>query len=187
MVYLIGFPGVGKLTVAKELAAKMNARIIDNHLINNPIFQLITIDHNTQIPQAVWYKIAEIREIVFSGIEDIVDPNMNLIFTNELLASSPQDIHVYDRIEQIAKKRHSTFIPVRLVCDVNELCKRVVSEGRAQKFKLTNPEVIKTKLKQETLYQPAYALTQTIDVTTLTPTQVADAIYKIIEKYTPTK
>lgn len=38
-LYLIGFAGTGKYTIAKELV-KFGYKVIDNHLINNPIFSL---------------------------------------------------------------------------------------------------------------------------------------------------
>lgn len=36
-LYLIGFAGTGKYTIAKELA-KVGYKLVDNHLINNSIF-----------------------------------------------------------------------------------------------------------------------------------------------------
>src|SRR5205823_1624179 len=40
IVYLLGYPGVGKYTVARALAAQTGAVVIDNQLINNPILAL---------------------------------------------------------------------------------------------------------------------------------------------------
>lgn len=46
-IYLsMGFPGTGKLTIARMLAHRLRdqgqeVRVIDNHFINNPIFGLI--------------------------------------------------------------------------------------------------------------------------------------------------
>lgn len=37
MVYLVGLSGVGKLTVARHLALLLNARVVDNRWINNPL------------------------------------------------------------------------------------------------------------------------------------------------------
>jgi hypothetical protein len=37
IVCLGGFPGVGKLTIANALAPELNAKIVDNHWINDPI------------------------------------------------------------------------------------------------------------------------------------------------------
>ncbi|TIR45067.1 MAG: chloramphenicol phosphotransferase, partial [Mesorhizobium sp.] len=40
-VLLLGFPGVGKLTIARELVTALSGQVIDNHWINNPILALL--------------------------------------------------------------------------------------------------------------------------------------------------
>lgn len=177
IIYLIGFSGVGKLTIAKELSRLINARIVDNHLINNPIFQLIPLDGRTPIPRIVWGKIAQIREIVFNAIEEISPSDFNFIFTNELFEA---DIKVYHRVAAIAQKRKSVFIPIRLICDLEELCRRVSSEERTAQFKMTSIEATKAKFEKENLLLPKEA--QTIDVTHLSPKEVAEKIAALLKK-----
>ena len=42
IVHLIGFPGVGKLTIAKEIVRQRSDFVlVDNHLINNPVFSVV--------------------------------------------------------------------------------------------------------------------------------------------------
>jgi shikimate kinase len=36
IIYLIGFPGVGKLTIAKELCNETSALLVDHHTLSNP-------------------------------------------------------------------------------------------------------------------------------------------------------
>ena len=182
VIYLIGFPGVGKLTVAKQLSTRINARIVDNQLINNPIFQLITIDDTAPIPEMAWVRIGQIREVVFSAVEELPAPDLNLIFTNALILGDPEDMSIYKRIEQVARKRNSLLVPVRLLCDVDELCKRVTSKERAEKFKLTSAETIKNKVANEMVFEPEHPHTQTIDVTHSTPDQVVDKILALISE-----
>ncbi|MEY4463771.1 MAG: hypothetical protein RLZZ81_742 [Pseudomonadota bacterium] len=43
IIYLIGKPGTGKYTIAKELVESVYI-ICDNQLINNPIFALLGYD-----------------------------------------------------------------------------------------------------------------------------------------------
>lgn len=47
IIYLIGFTGTGKLTIAKEIALKIDIRVVANHLINDPILSLIQADGKT--------------------------------------------------------------------------------------------------------------------------------------------
>ncbi|KQV27111.1 hypothetical protein ASC97_24605 [Rhizobium sp. Root1203] len=53
-VLLIGFPGVGKLTTAKELRALISAKIVDNHWFNNPILRFLDEDGTTPLPKGIW-------------------------------------------------------------------------------------------------------------------------------------
>ncbi len=48
LVYLIGRPGTGKLTIAQTFISNRNYLIVDNHLINNPIFSLIRQETKSQ-------------------------------------------------------------------------------------------------------------------------------------------
>ncbi|MFP3021702.1 MULTISPECIES: hypothetical protein [unclassified Wolbachia] len=41
IIYLIGFSGNGKLTIAKELCNIIDGVIVDNNLFNNIIFDMI--------------------------------------------------------------------------------------------------------------------------------------------------
>jgi predicted kinase len=41
IVYLIGYAGTGKYTIAREIAGLTGAVIVDNQLINNPVFSVV--------------------------------------------------------------------------------------------------------------------------------------------------
>lgn len=62
-IYLTGKAGVGKYTIAKQLA-EHNFKILDNHLINNPIFSLLDLDRASPIPQDAWVAVSRIRWVV---------------------------------------------------------------------------------------------------------------------------
>ena len=49
VVYLVGFAGTGKLTIATELALRIDARVVDNQWVNNPIFGLVQTDGVTPL------------------------------------------------------------------------------------------------------------------------------------------
>ncbi len=65
IIYLTGKPGVGKYTIAKELAIKHGFIVCDNQLINNPIFELLQYDGYAKIPDFAWGAIARIRAEIF--------------------------------------------------------------------------------------------------------------------------
>lgn len=80
-LYLIGFPGTGKYTIAKALV-KYGYKIVDNHLINNPILSLLELNENAVIPDFIWDLIREIRASVFRFISH--DKFSSYVFTNVL-------------------------------------------------------------------------------------------------------
>jgi hypothetical protein len=54
IVCLVGFPGVGKMTIAHILARMATAVVVDNHWINDPILKLVTNEGSAAVPDAVW-------------------------------------------------------------------------------------------------------------------------------------
>ncbi|GLR60602.1 hypothetical protein GCM10007919_53310 [Rhizobium indigoferae] len=66
-VLLLGFPGVGKLTIAKELGSLLSAKIIDNHWFNNPILRLLDEDQTAPLPEGVWEYTGRVRQAVLDA------------------------------------------------------------------------------------------------------------------------
>ncbi len=69
LIYLTGKAGIGKYTIAKELAKSHGFIICDNQLINNPIFELLQYDGYAQIPEFAWDFIARIRDEIFEFLK----------------------------------------------------------------------------------------------------------------------
>ncbi len=133
IIYLIGFPGTGKYTIAKEIAKKANFKVIDNHLINNPILSVLEIDRKTKVPSEIWEKIASVKEIVFDTILNYSVENANFIFTNHLVEGEISSSESYNKIVNLAEKRNSLFIPIKLICAVDELKKRIILRDRFER------------------------------------------------------
>jgi hypothetical protein len=81
IVCLVGFPGIGKATIAKSLAHTTGATIVDNHWINDPILRLVVKDGATAVPDAVWPQVAEVRGAVLDAISTFAPPGASFIFT----------------------------------------------------------------------------------------------------------
>lgn len=94
--YLIGYAGTGKYTIAKELALLTSAVIVDNQLINSPVFSVVVAPGKTPLPAAVWPKIESIRRIVLDTIAELAQPEASFIFTNELFEGKPMDRRWYE-------------------------------------------------------------------------------------------
>ena len=183
IIYLFGFAGSGKYTVAKELAKLSGAKLVDNHLINNPIFSVIEQDGMKKLPEIVWEKTWAVRKIVLGTIETVSPPEFSFIFTNQLCNEHPDDHLLFGEIETLSKKRGSLFIPVRILCEVSERTQRIVSKDRKERMKCINPAEAIDSDKQYTVFKTAHPNTLTLDVTTLTPLESAATIIHHIERH----
>ncbi|BCM89890.1 hypothetical protein IAD21_01740 [Abditibacteriota bacterium] len=176
IIYLIGFPGTGKYTIAKEIAASSRARLIDNHLINNPIFSVLRTDGKTKLPKEVWDYTRRLGDIVREAVVELGAPEENFIFTNSITQENASDNIVYDKISQVAEQRASVFVPVRLLCSLPTLQSRIVGRDRTERMKMTDAAAIADFYNKFTVFDPQHPHQITLDVTEIQPHQAASQI-----------
>ncbi|HJR09200.1 MAG TPA: hypothetical protein VJ842_18210 [Pyrinomonadaceae bacterium] len=181
IIVLIGFAGTGKYTIGRALAERTGARLIDNHLINNPIFKVVNADGVTPLPPEVWAKVSGIRRLVYEAIREISPPGLSFIFTLELRESDPNAHRAFLDLCELAASRAAQLVPVRLVCDVEELCRRVADPARAAQLKEISPEHARKKMSEHAVLNPQHENTRTVDVTAKSPDESVDAILREIE------
>ena len=184
LVVLIGFAGTGKYTVGRLLSERTGAKLVDNHLINNPVFTVVGADGITPLPAPVWEKVSAIRRLVYETIREIAPPGLSYIFTLEMRESDPGAHRAFRDLEELAEARQSLLVPIRLVCDVEELCRRVASPARAARLKDISPDNARRKFAEHTVLDPRHENTRTVDVTARTPEESADAVMREIELIT---
>jgi hypothetical protein len=173
-LYLIGFAGTGKYTIAKEIA-KFGYKIVDNQLINNPIFSLLDLDGITPIPEKAWASIEGIRKAILDFVSQ--DPKSNYVFTNELYEVD-HDRLIYNQVKGAAEKRGSLFVPVKLNVSLEERKQRITNPERLDRFKTTN--LAEIQINKE-LIKIAHPHLLELDVTDLSAREVAKEILNLIE------
>src|SRR5215470_4352909 len=91
IIYLIGTPAVGKYTVAKEIGRMTGAKVVDNQLINTPVYSVVGYDGTSTFPfpQGAGQHIETIRRAVLTVIRDFCSPDESFVFTN-VLDAKPQ-------------------------------------------------------------------------------------------------
>ena len=176
MVLLIGFAGTGKYTIGRELCERTGAKLIDNHLINNPIFRVVDVDGVTPLPARVWDRVKEVRATVYKAIRELSPPGVGFVFTMELRESNPEDHNAFRDVERLAAARQCRFIPIRMICGVEELCRRVADPARVAMLKGTSPELARKKFAEDEVLNVPHPNLRTLDVTKRTASGSVDAI-----------
>lgn len=172
LVILNGAPGVGKLTVGRELSTTLGARLLDVHTVYNLSFALTEFksDDFFQTIRSVW-SLAD--ELIAK-----LPANQPIVFTETLGAGSSWANETWTRYEQLAEQRGNLRI-VHLHCTLEENARRISSTGRMDKRKPLDPDYARSwheKGRQLMGHDAMHRLT--LDTTELTPSQAAERIAK---------
>ncbi|GAA1363513.1 AAA family ATPase [Catellatospora chokoriensis] len=181
LIYLLGYPGVGKYTIAAEIATMTGAVVVDNQLMNHPVLALLGWDGVSILPRETWRYVAQIRETLLKALEDLASRTISHVLTNAL-EDGPESAAVFARIRQVAATRDAVFLPVMLTCDPAEQIRRVTAVERARRLKLTDPEQLRAYLATTGMYVPPDPRLFTLDTTDLSPARAAEAILRQVAK-----
>lgn len=170
LVYLLGSPGVGKRTVAEALHRLTGAVVLDNHRINLPIMSLFDWDGSERLPPGIWDYVDRIRDSVLDALEDLAPRDLSYVLTN---AVEVTHLAWFERIERIAASRGSVFVPVLLECELEEQARRVASEDRVVRLKLSDPEAAREFIESSEFYRPTGPNSLVLDTTHRSPDESA--------------
>lgn len=175
VVFMLGYPGMGKRTVGGELAKLLDGVLVDNALINRPVLELFQWDGIILLPPTIWTYAGRIRDAVIATIEELAPPTNSYVFTN-VLEEGPDGAEGYERIRSLAARRRSLFLAVLLTCDIDVQVSRIANPDRVALRKGADPEGYRRHRLTSTLYQPPEAEVFSIDTTDTTPAENAQLI-----------
>jgi len=182
IIYLIGHYGVGKLTIARAIAAATGARVFDNHLANNVIFSLIREDGKTKIPERAWDLIMTIRRQALVAMTELARPDASFILTNALMDADPMDRAAFSEVQAAAEQRRACFVPVTLVASDDAYDIRIPSPEREQRLKMTDAVGARKVRTTSQLLRVLHPHHLTIDTTDIAPDQAARMIIDHAER-----
>ena len=165
IIVLFGFAGTGKYTIGRDLARLTGAKLIDNHLINNALFTAVNADGVTPLPREIWAKLKRVRQVVYETIGELASPELSFVFTIQLVEEDPDDHRAFADLVDLAAARRSVFVPIRLICELEELCRRIASPGRAAMLKQITAEAARRRAESKSVLLPRHPNLRTIDVT----------------------
>ncbi|ACI55508.1 adenylate kinase family enzyme [Rhizobium leguminosarum] len=175
-ILLIGFPGVGKLAIAKELSPLFPAKIIDNHWFNNPILRLLDDDGKSPLPEGIWEYTGRVRQAVLDAIVAYSAPTANFIFTHAGIEGDPRSMRTFQQIAAAAQQRQALLVPIRLLCDEDELARRISTPERRVHLKSIDVETSRERSRRACVLDPQHQNTLILDVTFASPQESAAAI-----------
>lgn len=177
ILYLVGFPGTGKYTIAREICRRRpEFRLVDNHLVNNPVFSVIALDGKSKLPERVWDNAGQIWRAVFDTMIHISPPGFSFVLTNYLSQKNPDDVAWFSEVEAMAAARGALFVPVLLSVDPAEHVRRITQPGRQERFKCIDGDAPYRYAREDRLVEVRHRNLLMLDVTALGPGDAAEAI-----------
>lgn len=177
-ILLIGFPGVGKLTIARELQSLSSAKVIDNHWFNNPVLRLLDDDGTGHLPEGIWDYTGRIRQTVLDAIAEYTGPSANFIFTHAGRDGDQRSLRTYQQFDDAAQRCGAVLVPVRLLCDEDELARRISMPARRNDLKATDAQASRERSRRDKVFDPKHHNTLVLDVTSTPPPESAAAIWQ---------
>ena len=167
LVFIYGPPGVGKLSVARELSKLTGYRLFDNH---------VSIDCATTVfdfgTPPFWRVVRSIRDVVF---EEAAAHGVSLVFT--YVYGHPNDVPHVERMCGLFEAQGGRALLVRLVCTREELERRLPQPGRVEAGKLASLETLRELTGRLDLFSPVPGRESLeIDNTDVEPAEVARLI-----------
>jgi hypothetical protein len=179
LVFLHGTPGVGKLTVGRELARLTGYRLFHNHLavdLAASVFDFGTPEF-IALRGHMWLE-------VFGRAQRAGLPG--LIFTFAAERTVPEAF--VDDVVRSVRGGGGEVVFVELTCDAEELRRRVERPERERYGKLRSAELLDRLRREGALFDlapPGDARAVVVDGTSSSPEQTAAAVLAALENHRP--
>lgn len=169
IIHLNGWPGVGKLTVARGIVRSIGGCLLDNHTIYNLAFSL------TEFRTPAFYNtVRAVRDIAYARVLDL-DPSVPLIVTNAL-STSEWGRENWEELRELARKRGSLFLAVTLRCSLAENARRLTTPERALLRKLIDPAPLNAQHSAGALIEEGADRLLQLDTTEMSPEATVERI-----------
>jgi predicted kinase len=178
IIYLIGIPAVGKYTVAKEIRRMTGARLVDNQLINTPVYSVVGYDGTDAFPfpEGASAQVEKIQRAVLTVVRDFCPPEDSFVFTNVLDARAPGDKAWFRRVERVARRRGAGFFPVWLTCEAAVIRRRKNTPDRRARLKDIDLTNIARWSEEFEVFRAPHPNALTLDTSHSEPWQTAERI-----------
>ena len=162
IIHINSYAGVGKLTIAKALAARIGARILDNHSVYNVAFALTDFKSN-----AFYDTVRVVRAIAYQRVTQL-PPNVPVILTNAHAQDSKWGNECWDAAIELAKSCGRQHVVILLDCSREENARRIRGLDREEMRKPRDPGMFRQGPTDRVLIERGANALLRLDVTDLT-------------------
>lgn len=177
IIHINGFPGIGKLTIARilvDLLKQFNAKLVHNHLLIDPASAVLPRSSSDYQPLR-----RAIRAAVFDTLAQSADTFDSVYIFTDFQSSDEVGSAVMAEYVGMAARRKCHLVPVILSCSKEENLKRLGTTERSMHGKLTDDEVVSgIRTRQEVHRWPDSPLQMELDITELDADMAARLIYE---------
>jgi len=174
LIHINGFPGVGKLTIAKELTAQLadRAKLVHNHLLINPADAVL---HRTQ-PGYQGLRRA-LRGAIFAALADEPATHATAYVFTDFQSSDAVGSATCAEYREAARRRGCALVPIVLSCGEEANLARLEAAERKVQGKIVDEQLLRYFRDRVEIHQFGDVDEMlNLDVTNLTPGEAAKAI-----------
>lgn len=179
IILLMGIAGTGKKTIGEAITHQDNSfRLAHHHAWIDPVLKLLGNNASVwwSLDEKGWNALNQARDVIFNTIATVCSKESNFLITYEMLANNPYHQEFFDQVNATAQKRDAQLIPVRLICELDELLNRLTQQDRADFYKTQDKKLITTRFANEKVFFSYMPHEFTLDVTHLSPEESAKQI-----------
>ncbi len=174
LIFIHGAPAVGKLTVARELAKLIDARLLDNHAsidFAKTLFEFGTPEF--------WKLVQSVR--LLATEQAAASSLKNLICT--YCYSDPDDRPHFDRLLTLLELNRGHMLPIYLHCDESIMRQRVSNSDRVARKKLVSIAGLRAFMSDWNIAPVNHARLLRVDTGLILPEEAARQIAKHFELF----
>lgn len=181
----MGIAGSGKMTIGESIVKR------------DPSFKLVTPDSSFgsilkllcdnadvmwSLDQKGWAAVNQALDVTLYTIAEVCSKESNFVITSEMLANNTYHQNYFERVQRAAEKRDAILTPVRIICELDELIKRVQDKNRLAYFKTRDVELIKKRFAENEVFYSHLPNELSVNVTNLTSNQSAEKILEWVSR-----
>ncbi len=175
VILLYGPPGVGKLTVAREISKKTNFKVFHNHLISDLISEFFEPGTEDFSDKFFFLWTYFFKELLKSDNEGII---ITLVYGLQTLEGEKDD-KLFLKIKEEGEGSGAEVLFVKLECSQEEIRKRVTSKSRKKYKKLTSVSALENIRKKYNIDgEVPFAKSIVINTTDLSAKETAEKVIK---------